>query len=266
MSRLAIMAGAGQLPVSIASAFPDAFVVAFSGMETSVQPDVTFRFEHLGGLFETLREESVERVVMAGAMSRPPLDPSAFDDGMAAIAPILLEAMSGGDDGLLRQVISIFEDQDFRVIGAHSLLPELTAEEGILVGDPISSATEQDIVRADSILGSLSPVDVGQAVVVERGVCLGVETIQGTDALLDFVAQTPQHLRRGAGVLVKRPKVAQDLRVDMPTIGPDTIAKVKEAGLSGVIVSPGTVLLVERDALIAKARQEGVFVLARRHG
>ena len=265
MSRLAIMAGSGQLPVSIAAAFPDAFKVSFEGMQTDLQPSACFRFEHLGSLFERLHAEGVERVVMAGAMSRPALDPTAFDAGMREIAPKLLKAMTGGDDGLLRQIISIFEDQGFRVVGAHALLPELTADEGQLVGEAPDDETVRDIVRADSILGTLSPVDVGQAVVVEGGVCLGVETIQGTDALLEFVAQTPNHLRRGAGVLVKRPKVAQDLRVDMPTIGPATIDKVKQAGLSGIVISPGSVLLVEREALVAKAKDAGIFIAARRH-
>ncbi len=266
MSRLAIMAGSGQLPVLIAAEFPDTFKVAFEGMDTDVRPDASFCFEHLGGLFERLRSEGVERVVMAGAMSRPQLDPAVFDSGMQAIAQSLIDAMTGGDDGLLRQIIAIFEEQGFRVVGAHSLLPELTADEGFLAGTSLEDEALSDISRADSILGSLSPVDVGQAVVVEGGICLGVETIQGTDALLDFVAQTPEHLRRGSGVLVKRPKVAQDLRVDMPTIGPATIDKAKAASLSGIVISPGTVLLVEREEMIKKANTAGLFVVARRHG
>ena len=265
MSRLAIIAGSGQLPVSIAVDFPDAFIVSFEGMETNVHSDVSFRFEHLGHLFKRLHQEGVERVVMAGAMSRPSLDPAAFDDGMKIFAPRLMAAMSGGDDGLLRQIISIFEEQGFRVVGAHSLLPDLTAVEGMLIGELTSKALLNDITRADAILGSLSPVDVGQAVVVEGGVCLGVESIQGTDALLDFVEQTPKYLRRGAGVLVKRPKVAQDLRVDMPTIGPATVDKVKKAGLAGIVVSPGSVLLVDREELLDRATASGIFIAARRH-
>ena len=264
MSRLAILAGSGQLPVSIASEFPNALKVKFEEMPVDIEPDVEFRFEHMGGLFECLKKEGIDRVVMAGAMSRPPLDPSCFDEGMIAIAPRILSAMSGGDDGLLREIIAIFEDQGFRVVGAHTLLPELTAESGPLCGTP-SDAIIADITRADSILGTLSPVDVGQAVVVEGGVCLGVETIQGTDALLEFVAQTPTHLRRGSGVLVKRPKVGQDLRVDMPTIGPSTIDMIVKAGLSGIVISPGSVLLVDREQLTRKAIDAGVFVVARRH-
>jgi len=265
MSRHAILAGSGQLPVSLAAAYPEALKIAFTGMPTAVTPDGVFKFEHLGTLFERLHAEGVDRVVMAGAMSRPPLDPTQFDTGMQAVAPRLMAAMSGGDDGLLRAIIKIFEDQSFRVVGVHSLLPELTANEGVLSRLGISDAALRDIKRADMILGSMSPVDVGQAVVVEGGVCLGVETIQGTDALLDFVAHTKPELRRGVGVLVKRPKVAQDLRVDMPTIGPETIRQAKRAGLAGIVVSPGSVLLVDRKALIYAADDAGMFLVARRH-
>ncbi len=265
MSRLAILAGSGQLPVSIDKVFPDALKIAFDGMPTDIEPDHVFKFEHLGTVFETLHANGVERVVMAGAMSRPSLDPSLFDTGMALIAPRLLASMAGGDDGLLREIIQIFEEQGFKVVGAHSLLPELTADEGQLSTGELTDTVQADIKRADAILGSMSPVDVGQAVVVEGGVCLGIETIQGTDALLGFVASTAKHLRRGSGVLVKRPKVGQDLRVDMPTIGPATIKNAKQAGLSAIVISPGSVLLLDRESLITTANEAGILLLARRH-
>lgn len=265
MSHLAILAGSGQLPISLAHAYQDALKISFEGMPSEVIADQTFKFEHLGGLFEALHSAGVERVVMAGGMSRPPLDPTIFDDGMRTIAPRLMAAMAGGDDGLLREIIAIFEENGFKVVGAHSLLPELTAQEGLLSKAQVSEDLIADINRADAILGSMSPVDVGQAVVVEGGVCLGIETIQGTDALLDFVEATKPHLRRGAGVLVKRPKVAQDLRVDMPAIGPDTVAKAKQAGLAGIAISPGSVLLIDREAIISTADEAGMFLIARRH-
>ena len=265
MTRLEILAGSGQLPVSLVNAFPDAMKIAFEGIPTDIDPDDVFKFEHLGTLFESLHANGIERLVMAGAMSRPSLDPALFDEGMATIAPRLLASMAGGDDGLLREIIQIFEEQGFKVAGAHSLLPDLTADEGQLTSGDLTEAAQADIKRADSILGSMSPVDVGQAVVVEGGVCLGIETIQGTDALLGFVATTAKHLRRGSGVLVKRPKVGQDLRVDMPTIGPETIKNAKHAGLSVIVISPGSVLLLDREALIAAAEEAEILLLARRH-
>ena len=110
----------------------------------------------------------------------------------------------------------------------------------------------------------LAEADVAQAVVVEGGMVLGIETLQGTDALLDFVQKTDRKLRNRnqKGILVKRPKLGQDLRVDIPSIGPKTIEQVAKAGLAGIIISPKAVLLIERDRLIELAQRLGVFIHA----
>ena len=263
MERLAILSGAGQLPVALAMANPEAVRVRFAGVESALQDCVEVRFEHLGGLFEFLAQEGVTRVVMAGAMSRPQFDPSAFDDTMMSLAPRLQKTMQGGDDRLLREIIAIFNERGLKVVGAHEVLPELTATPGLLAGSEPNEGQLSDLLRADAILSALSPVDVGQAVVVEGGLCLGIETLQGTDALLDFVAQTPDHLRQSGGVLVKRPKAGQDLRVDMPTIGPNTIVKAANAGLAGLVISPGSVLLLDRERLVEEATKHNLFLLAR---
>ena len=114
------------------------------------------------------------------------------------------------------------------------------------------------------ILLALSPLDVGQGAVVAGGLCLGIETLQGTDALLRFVAETPEHLQRGAGgVLVKAPKRGQDLRVDMPAVGPDTVRNAARAGLDGIVVSAGKVVLIDRDATRAALEETGLFLFAR---
>ena len=114
-----------------------------------------------------------------------------------------------------------------------------------------------------AILGALAPVDVGQGCVVAGGLCLGIETLQGTDALLRFVAATPEALRGDRrGVLVKRPKDGQDLRVDMPAIGPATVQAAAEAGLEGIAIEAGRVLLIDRPALVEACEATGLFLLA----
>ena len=114
------------------------------------------------------------------------------------------------------------------------------------------------------ILLALSPLDVGQGTVVAGGLCLGIETLQGTDALLRFVGETPGHLRRGSGgVLVKAPKRGQDLRVDMPVVGPDTVRNAAAAGLEGIFASAGKVLIVEQDATRAALAETGLFLAGR---
>lgn len=265
MSRLGIIAGAGGLPAALAKAEPGALVIAFQGIATDLpEARVTrHRMEHLGSVFDTLRDAGVSRVVLAGSMSRPDLDPAAFDPLMTALAPRIVAAMAGGDDALLRLVIAIFEDQGLRVIGAHEVLPDLTAAPGHLAGPQPAAQARKDIALGRAILAALAPLDVGQGCVVASGLCLGIETLQGTDALLDLVARTPAHLRGDRrGVLVKRPKAGQDLRVDMPAIGPATAEAAAAAGLEGIAVAARETLLIDRDALIAACEARGLFLLA----
>lgn len=264
--RLAILSGGGALPVALATAHPDALRVVFAGVAHDLPAPVSeHQFEKMGTLFQTLRDEGVNRVVLAGGMSRPPLDPARFDDTMTRIAPRLVAALQEGDDALLRLVIALFEEQGFAVVGAHELIDGLTADEGLLAGSEPDERAQKDAQRATDILLALSPLDVGQAVVVENGLCLGIETLQGTDALLNFVAQTPEKLRRGdGGVLLKAPKRGQDLRVDMPAIGPDTVRNAARAGLRGIVVAAGKVVVLDRPALIEALEETGLFLMARR--
>ena len=260
--KLAILSGAGQLPVMIKQAHPDAHVVGFDGMPTELADVARFhRFERLGALFADLRDCSVTHIVMAGAMSRPDFAPDLLDAYTKSALPALMAAMAQGDDHLLRHMIALIEGQGFSVIGAHSLL-SLTQPAGVLAGE-VTADVERDIARADQVLKTLSPLDVGQGVVVENGLVLGIETLQGTDALLSFVAATAPNLRGPiGGVFVKRPKAGQDLRVDMPTIGPNTIDLVAKAGLAGVVISPDACVVVDVQQTIERANSQSIFIVA----
>jgi len=260
MSRLAIISAKGLLPVELARAVPDALIVTLKGVEhDQTGPVHEHQFEKLGALFVDLKAEGVSDVVFAGGMSRPALDPSAFDDFMQATAPRLMAAFGQGDDALLRLVVSLFEENGLTVRGAHEIL-EITAKTGLIAGPAPDEVSLKDAERGAEILRVTSSLDVGQGVVVAGGLCLGIETLQGTDAMLAFVADTEAHLRRAKGVFVKAPKAGQDLRVDMPAIGPDTIRNVAQAGLAGVALAAGRVLVLDRDVTLKLAEDLGVFV------
>jgi DUF1009 family protein len=262
--RLGILACGGALPVRIAEAQPEAMRLALEGVPTQVEDVEVHRIEKIGGLFEAMRAGGVSQVVFAGGLARPPLDPAQFDAVMMQAAPRLMGALQGGDDALLRAVIELFEDQGFAVVGAHEVLPNLVAEAGHLAGPEPSAQDLRDTERAFDILSALSPVDVGQGCAVAGGLCLGIETLQGTDAILRFVGETPEALRRGQkGVYVKAAKRGQDLRVDMPAIGPDTIQAVAAAGLAGLVIEAGRVMVLERAETLARAEALGLFLSVR---
>ncbi|MFW5880905.1 MAG: LpxI family protein [Roseicyclus sp.] len=257
MGGRAIIAGSGALPGLLLEAGP-ARVVAFAGVPVAAEGAgrIAARFERLGALFDDLVAAGISQVCFAGAMGRPPLDPGALDAETAALLPRLMQAMARGDDALLRDVAAVFEERGFEVVPAHGLRPDLLAEAGCLAE---GSLPERDVARARAVLEALGPLDVGQAVVAGRGQVLGIETLQGTDAMLRFVAETAPG---SGGVLVKRPKPGQDLRFDMPAIGPGTVEAAARAGLAGIEIAAGGVLMLDREAVVAACAGTGLALWA----
>lgn len=223
-------------------------------------------YEKPGRAFAALREAGADRITFAGAVDRPKLRPLKFDLTMLKLAPRMLPAMRKGDDALLRTVTNIFEERGLTIIAPHDALEGLLAAEGVMAGTP-SEADREDAARAAELVRAIGAADVGQAAVVAQGVCLGLESIQGTDAMLAFVAETGAPHRidpaGGRGVLHKAPKPGQDWRIDLPAIGPDTVASAKAAGLAGISVEAGGVLVLGREETVAAAEEAGLFLWGR---
>ncbi|MBU2958830.1 UDP-2,3-diacylglucosamine diphosphatase LpxI [Paracoccus sp. 1_MG-2023] len=262
MSRTAIIAGQGALPAALARAIDDPQVYALEGFEPDGLDATPFRLERLVPFLDHLHEQQIERVVFAGAIQRPKLDPESFDQRTALLVPRILMAMQSGDDAALRTVLDIFEENDLSISSASEIHPELTPSEGVLTGT-ISDFDRRDVERAARIVATLGPLDIGQGAVVAQGLCLAIEALPGTRAMLEF-AKLHSGLRPrpdGArGVLFKAPKPDQDLRIDMPTIGPDTIAQAADAGLAGVAWQAGTVIVLDRDECVRRADAAGMFL------
>lgn len=255
----AIIAGAGALPGLLLQAGP-AHIVRLEGVDSDPldAPDIPARFERFGALFADLRATGVSELAFAGALSRPHFDPALMDPETMALMPRVAGAIAQGDDALLRTIAMIFEEQGFRVVGALDLRPDLAAAEGPISGIP-SDAQGRDASRARAVLEALGPLDVGQGAVAAKGQVIGIETLQGTDAMLRFIGAS---LPGSGGVLVKRPKPGQDLRMDTPVIGPATVMKSAEAGLSGIEIAAGSVLILDRDAVESAAEASGIALWA----
>ena len=263
-SDLAIISGSGELPMIIKSFYKKALYITFNNSKKALENcGVNCEFEKLGLLFDTLKNNGVSRVVMAGAVSRPHLDQSKLDEYTLSIMPQLNAKFVQGDNELLSFIAGEFEKKGYQIIGASELLPDLILNPGFVCGTPYEFI-KRDIKKDDKILKLLSPEDIGQGVAIENGLVLGIETLQGTNELLKFVAKTPAHLRNGniGGVFVKRPKINQDLRFDMPVIGPETIRLACKAGLGGLVVSPLSVIVLDKERCEQIATANNFFILA----
>ena len=266
MTRTAIIAGRGGLPAALVGAMAERpFVAALEGFSPAgVEIDLTFRVERLVPFLRALEDAGISRVCFAGAVQRPRLDPALFDPDTAGMVPRLLAAMGHGDDATLREVLAIFEEAGFALAGVKEIAPGLVPGAGILCGE-VTERDRADAARAAVIVAALGRVDVGQGAVVQQGLCLAVEALPGTDAMLAGVAAIPAGLRpaRARGVFFKAPKPSQDRRVDLPALGVETVRRVVEAGLGGIVFEAGGVICLDLPAMLAEAQARGIFVWAR---
>lgn len=263
--QIAIIAGTGALPQAVSLALQGAPAFAPEGLQVEI-PAEPFRFERLIPFLDGLVDRGITGVVLAGAMTRPRLDPAMFDPATAQMVPRLVAAMQGGDDATLRAVIAIIEEAGLQVHGLDEVAPDLLPAAGILGGHEPSGEDRRDMARAAQIVEALGRVDVGQGAVVAQGVCLGAETIVGTDVMLSQVARDAAGLRpdpKGAkGVLYKSSKPGQDRRVDLPALGPQTVRNAAAAGLAGIAFQAGSIVVLDRAEMIAEADRLGLFLWA----
>ncbi|PCH67170.1 MAG: phosphatidate cytidylyltransferase [Rhodobacteraceae bacterium] len=259
---LALIAGRGALPGELANRLEVApLVCALDGFGPDDLPvDVTFRLETLGTLLAVLRDNGVTDVCMAGAIGRPVLDPSAIDAATLPLVPLLQQAMTSGDDGALRAAIIAFESAGMTVMGAHEVAPDLLPPPGCSTHAQPGAPDRADAARGAEIVAAMAAADIGQACVVQHHQALAVEGAFGTDWMLQSLTTRPD---AGGGILFKAPKPGQDRRVDLPTIGPDTIVAACAAGLAGVVIESQGVMVLDRATVLAECNRLGLFLWVR---
>jgi DUF1009 family protein len=260
--RLALIAGRGGLPARVAQAQTEPpLVCALAGFEPeNLRADLTFRLETLGTLLNELVARGVTDVCFCGGIDRPALDQRAIDKATVPLIPVLAQALSSGDDSALGAIIGLFEDKGFSVRAAHELAPEILAPEGVLTTTWPDDYICEDVARGKAVLAALAPLDVGQACVVGRGLVWGIETLGGTDHML---ATLPVEVRTARASLIKIPKAGQDLRADMPTVGPATIDAIVSAGLAALVIEAGHVILMEPEETLKRANVAGLVLWSR---
>jgi hypothetical protein len=205
-------------------------------------------------------------VVIGSVGRRPDFSSMAVDFGTLRYLPRLIKGMLGGDDTILANFARFAEERGYRIVGAHEVAPELVAEAGVIAGRAPGGATLADARLALDAARAIGAIDVGQAAVAVGARVIALEAAEGTDAMLERVAAMRAAGRvkwsGRAGVLAKRSKPQQDLRLDMPAIGPRTVGAVAGAGLAGIAIEAGRVMIVERSETVALANRTGTFIYA----
>ncbi len=255
---LALIAGRGGLPRAVAEGLigtlPCHHLEGFAPEGVSSTP---FRVERLGTFIAGLKDMGVTEVCFAGAIARPRLDPATIDAATLPLVPRMMRALDVGDDAALRLVLSFFEEAGLRIVAAQDVVPALL---DIPTHGTPAQGDLRDIDRAGTIHAALADLDIGQGCVVAGGQVLAVEATPGTDWMLRSLVAP--FSRPEGGVLFKAAKPSQDRRIDMATIGPDTVRAAAAAGLSGIAVVRGDVIVLEREAMRECLAETGLFLTA----
>ena len=264
--KLGIIAGGGDLPAQLIAWCQkhrrSYHVLAIQGnvdekiLSQDVPHDI-IRIGQAGTGFKRFKEEGVKEIVLIGTIKRPTLAELVPDLRTAAFFA-KIGAKSLGDDGILRALVKELEADGMRVVGIQEVMPDILVKSGYLTKKKPDNEDEEDIRRGVEVAEALGKLDVGQSVVVQQGLVLGLEGIEGTDKL---VLRCGEYVRKGkAPVLVKLRKPEQDMRIDLPTIGTRTVENAHSSGFKGIAVHAGNALIVNEPDVIALANKYGMFI------
>ena len=266
LKKVGMIAGGGNMPVEIIKHCKEKgieiFVIGLESFATEEQlkdaPHCFAKIAEAGKMMKAFKKNDIHHIVLAGGIKRPSLKELIPDwEGMKILAKLAMKKMS--DDNLFRALINEIENMGFKILGIEEVVPEMMFYEGVYGKVKPSKEDMDDIERGFTVAKALGAVDVGQAVVVQEGMVLAVEAIEGTDMVLSRAAALKKPGK--APVMVKVLKPKQDMRVDLPAIGILTIEQLKKYGIKGIAVEAGGVLLIEREAVIKMANDNGIFII-----
>jgi DUF1009 family protein len=270
---LALICGGGTLPLAVADFVtrrgrPVVLFPLYGAAEGTAVERFPHHWLHIGQIGKCMRlarAAGCRDVIFIGSLVRPSLWQVRPDLKGLTMLPRVIKAFRGGDNHLLSGMGKLFEQEGFRLLGAHEVAPEILMPHGTLGRVQASERDRADMALGFDYLRAGGPFDVGQAVVVAGKHVLAVEAAEGTDQMLSRVAELRANGRiravAGSGVLVKAPKPGQDRRFDLPSIGPQTIEGVTRAGLAGIAVVAAATIIAEPEQVVAAADRANIFVI-----
>ncbi|KAA6462931.1 LpxI family protein [Acidobacteria bacterium AB60] len=282
--KLGLIAGNGRFPfLLLEAARAQGFAVTVAAIREETDPEINHRaaadekitvtwlsLGELSRLIETFHKEDVKLAVMAGQVKHKQIFSSIRPDWR--LAKLLLNLRTRNTDMLLGAVAKVLADEGIELISSTAFLEPLLAEEGVLTARAPDDEERKDIEYGLGVARAVSGFDIGQTVVVAAQACVAVEAMEGTDAAIARAGELMRSLEEDAPgeastlrrrlTVVKVAKPKQDMRFDVPVIGIRTLEAMKSAGASCLSVEAGRTLLFDRDALIGRANEENVAIIA----
>ncbi len=272
-NQLAIIAGGGSLSdVIIETARKKGWnvtVFAIGDLNIAKNQDISLiemKRLDIGRIFQILKSQKIKNICMVGYIPRPnsPKDYLNFRYLNVQTLSILFQSIGilrGGDASLFKKINSLLEKRGYKIIGASEIAPNLTLKGGLYSSKSVSKVEFENIKKAKQCAEMTGYLDIGQAVVVKNGRVLAIEAAEGTDVMLERVACLGWISIKRGGVILKSAQINQDERVDMPTIGPNTIKNVVKANLSGIAITADNVIVLDFQKVIEMIEDNNLYFI-----
>jgi DUF1009 family protein len=267
LPKLGIIAGSGKLPEHIIkeciSSNREYFVLAienetnFKTLEQVAHKWISIGL--IGEAIDTFKKEKVTEITFAGRIKRPNFFSLKTDGLGLKLVGKITKGKLFNDSSLFSIITNFFEGYGFKIVGAETLFADSVIKEGLLTNVKPTNDDYKDIELGKTALIQIANLDVGQALIIQNGLILGIEAVEGTDELIKRCTHFKTFPQ--GGVLVKIAKPNQDKRVDLPTIGKNTIEEAHKAGLSGIAVEALSTIILDREAVVQKANELGIFLI-----
>ncbi|MEM7617562.1 MAG: UDP-2,3-diacylglucosamine diphosphatase LpxI [Pseudomonadota bacterium] len=267
IKKIGIIAGGGNFPKEIIELCHknkiDLFVIAFEGeTDSAILENIEHEWVELGKIgkwIKILKKQKITDILLAGNIKRPSITNFKIDFQGAKLLTKIIGSKKQGDNSLFTKIISFLEDNGFNILNIMEHFPSLFVESGVLTDSKPDNRALDDIDIGKNVIKSLSQSDVGQSVIVQRGMVIGIEAVEGTDQLIKRCGDLQDEGSK-AGILVKMRKIQQDNRIDLPTIGINTIENCYKNNIRGLALETGSVVIINKDVVINRANQLGMFI------
>lgn len=260
---IAVISGSGDFPQHIIKSLTGMpiVVIGFNGQtDPNLTPDIKmFDLGNTGQILMFLHQNRVKKIIFGGSIRRPSWSEFKLDSiGLQWLRKLGWRALKGDND-LLSGILELLQKEGFEIIQPKDILKELLTPLGCLTSVQPFQRDWEDINRGIQILNALSSYDVGQAIVVQQGLVLGIEGIEGTRLLIQRGGELKRFGKKP--VLIKSAKLEQDHRIDLPTIGPETIIEIVNAGFGGIALGAHTTQILEKEKVKELANEARVFIV-----
>jgi len=268
IKKLGIITGNGDLPLDIITECKKhkiepvcALIKGFANpIKYKKYTSEIFDFGSVGKVLEFFKKNNVKHMLFVGGVKKPSLKDLKTDTQGVLLLSQLLKNKLFGDNKVLETVVSFFEKRGLEILTIADILKDSCTGKGLITKNKIKDKSYFDDIKIGvDALKVMSGLDIGQAIVVQQGVIIGVEGIEGTEKLIERCAKL-KYTKGRKPILVKIKKINQTKKADLPVIGLDTIKQITKAGFAGIVIDGSNCIVSRKSEVLKLADTNKIFI------